>query len=124
MRPLGDSLHSSGQCFEFPSVLSQYRFEDDGECTMRRKCTVEALWRSSSSTVPVDRQLAVRELGSEQASVPYFRRKEHCSRGLKRGAAWAWLLLMRKILQTGRKDTLIVPRRWQIFVVNFSDLYA
>jgi len=27
----------------------------------------------------------VTELGSEQASVPYFRRKEHCSRGLKRG---------------------------------------
>ena len=35
----------------------------------------------------------VTDVGSEQASVPYLRRKERCSRGLKRGRAWVWLLL-------------------------------
>jgi len=34
----------------------------------------------------------VTELGSKQAYVPYFGRKEHCSRGLKSGRAWAWIL--------------------------------
>jgi len=45
------------------------------------------------SAVPVNRQLAVRELGGKQASVPYFRRKEHNSRGLNGGRAWVWLIL-------------------------------
>jgi len=35
----------------------------------------------------------VTEPGNEQASVPYFRRKEHCSHGLERGGMWVWLLL-------------------------------
>jgi len=33
------------------------------------------------------------QLGSEQACVRHFERKEHCSRGLKRGGAWAWAWL-------------------------------
>jgi len=39
---------------------AKYRLEDDGECTVRSKCTVEAVWDSSGPAVPVDRQLAVR----------------------------------------------------------------
>jgi len=35
----------------------------------------------------------VTELSSEETSVSYFGRKEHCSHSLKRGRAWVWLLL-------------------------------
>jgi len=34
------------------------------------------------------------QLGSEQASAPCVRRKQNCSRGLKRDGMWAWLLLI------------------------------
>jgi len=40
----------------------------------------------------------VTELGREEASVPFFRRKEHCSRCLKGGGAWEWLLLTQGLL--------------------------
>jgi len=33
------------------------------------------------------------QLGSEQACVRQFATKVYCSRGLKRGGAWAWLFL-------------------------------
>ena len=43
-----------------PIKSSLYRLEDDGECTARRKCTVEAVCGSSRPTASVDRQLVVR----------------------------------------------------------------
>jgi len=36
---------------------SSYSLEDDGKCTVRRKCTIEAACGSLRLTVPVHRQL-------------------------------------------------------------------
>ena len=42
--------------------------EDDGECTARSKCTVEAVWGSLRPTTSVDRQIVVRGAQTEGRS--------------------------------------------------------
>ena len=63
-----------------------YRLEHDGVYTAKSKCTVKAVWGSSPPNIFVEQQLAfaARKWACGRLKVG---RKEHCSRGLKRGGA-------------------------------------